>query len=238
VVFGLAAVTRTTVIPFLVCVALLTLLPPWRSNRRLYLLIFLIALIFPVAWTIRNAIVLRRFIFVQSYGYGVNLFGGTIETRLYGDEGWSRVKQEFISNSGASPDHADQDRELLRRGIDRIVSDPARYVRVRLKQYPRLFLDSGDYLLGTQNVVFTEALKERRFGVIIIKLSFVLGNLVVLALAIYGMFIERRRFVSLTPVLLFPIFLMLVHLPLWVESRYGLPMIPLLLIFSARALFR
>jgi hypothetical protein len=67
-------------------------------------------------------------------------------------------------------------------------------------------------------------------------MSFILGNIIVLVLAIYGMLIERRRFVSLSHLTLFPVFLALVHVPLWIESRYSLPMIPLLLIFSARAL--
>jgi 4-amino-4-deoxy-L-arabinose transferase-like glycosyltransferase len=236
VAFGFAALTRATVIPFLVCLPLLTILSPWRSSRRLYLLIFLTALSVPAMWTIRNAIVLRRFILVQSYGYGVNLFAGTVETKLYGDDGWSRVRQELISNSGDSRDDADQDHELLRRAIDRIVDDPAHFLKVRVKQYPRLFLDSGDYLLGSQNIVFTEALNKRQFPVVIVKLTFIFGNIIVLVLAIYGMLIERRRFVSLSHLMLFPLFLALVHVPLWIESRYSLPMIPLLLIFSARAL--
>src|SRR5215213_8410505 len=42
--FGLAALTRTIVIPFLGCLVLLTFLPPWRHNRRLYLLVFVSAM--------------------------------------------------------------------------------------------------------------------------------------------------------------------------------------------------
>jgi len=55
-------------------------------------------------------------------------------------------------------------------------------------------------------------------------------------LAIYGMFLERRRFVSLTHIILFPIFLCLIHLPMWIEGRYSLPMMPLVLILAARGI--
>ena len=232
--FGLAGLTRSAVFPFLLLLPLLALLPPWRANRRLYLLIFLAALSVASVWTIRNALVFRRFILVQSGGYGTNLFAGTIETQLYGDDVWRKVNQELVSNAGDPRDDVVRDREYMRRAIDRIKSDPAHYLKVRLKQYPRLFMDSGDYLLGTQNVAFTQALRERRFLVIVVKLGFLLGNIALLVLAIYGMLIERRRFVSLSHLILFPVFLALVHVPMWIESRYSLSMVPFLLIFSAR----
>ena len=234
--FGFAGLTRSVVFPFIVCLPLLALLAPWRRNRRLYLLIVVAALSVPAVWTIRNVIVFRKFIFVQSGGYGTNLFAGTIETQLYGDDVWRKVNQELISNAVDPRNDVVRDREYMRRAIDRIESDPVHYLKVRLKQYPRLFMDSGDYLLGSQNVAFTRALRERRFLVVIIKMGFLLGNIALLVLAIYGIFIERKRFVSLSHLILFPVFLALVHLPMWIESRYSLSMVPFLLIFSARAI--
>lgn len=236
VVFGLAALTRTVVIPFVAGLALLALLPPWRNNRRLYLLIFVSAMAVASVWIMRNAVMFRQFILVQSTGYGVNLFAGTVEPQIYGDDVWGEVIKEVGSNKDDAQDEADRDRQYMRRAIERIQTDPAQYSRARLKQYPRLFLDSGDYLLRDNNATFTEALHQRRMFVVVIKVTFILGNLAILLLAICGIFVERRRFVALSHIILFPIFLSLVHLPMWIESRYSLAMMPLVLILAARGL--
>jgi len=44
---------------------------------------------------------------------------------------------------------------------------------------------------------------------------------------------QRTRFAELSHLTLFPLFLALVSLPLWIEPRYGLPMMPLIAILSA-----
>jgi len=234
--FGLAALTRTIMIPFLGCLVLLAFLSPWRHNRRLYLLISVSAMLVVSLWIVRNAVVFRQFILVQSTGYGVNLFAGTIETQMYGDDVWTKVMEQLGSNNDGSKDESDNDRKLMVRAVNRIETDPPKYLRARLKQYPRLFLDSGDYLLGSSNVTFDEALHGRHALVLIIKISFMLGNIAVFVLAIYGIFLERGRLVSLSHIILFPVFLSLIHLPMWIESRYSLPIMPLVLILAARGI--
>jgi 4-amino-4-deoxy-L-arabinose transferase-like glycosyltransferase len=236
VAFGLAALTRTIVIPFLGCLVLLTVLPSWRPNRRLYLLMFASAMLVASVWITRNAVVFRKFILVQSTGYGINLFAGTIEPQLYGDDVWTKVIKELDSNEDNALDETDRDRKFMLRAVEQIETHPVQYLRARLKQYPRLFLDSGDYLLGSNNLTFNEALQKRHASVLIVKVSFMLGNIAVLMLAIYGIFLERRRFASLSHIILFPIFLCLIHLPMWIESRYSLPMMPLVLILAARGI--
>lgn len=234
--FGLAALTRTIVIPFLACMVLLSFLPPWRHNRRLYLLISVSAMAVASVWIIRNAVVFREFILVQSTGYGVNIFAGTIETQIYGDDAWTKVKEQMGAHDDDPKDEAQGDRSLILRAVNRIETDPPQYLRARMKQYPRLFLDSGDYLLGSSNLTFDEALQKGRASVLIIKISFMLGNIAVFLLAMYGVFLERGRFVSLSHIILFPVFVLLIHLPMWIESRYSLPIMPLVLILAARGI--
>jgi 4-amino-4-deoxy-L-arabinose transferase-like glycosyltransferase len=236
IAFGLAALTRTIVIPFAGCLALLTLLPRWRNQRRLYLLIFVITMGIASIWIVRNAIVFRKFILVQSTGYGLSFFVGSIETQMYGDEVWTKVLNELASAKENTQDETSVDRTYMIRAFERIESDPPQYLRTRLRQYPRLFLHSGDYLLGSSNITFGEALHERKALVVIFKVSFILGNIAIFLLAIYGIFLERRRFVLLSHIILFPLFLCLIHLPMWIESRYSLPMMPLVLILAARGI--
>ena len=55
----------------------------------------------------------------------------------------------------------------------------------------------------------------------------------VFCFALLGVMVERERFATLSHLTLFPIFLAMVSLPLWIEPRYGLPMMPLVAILSA-----
>jgi len=199
-------------------------------------LIFVSATVVASVWITRNAVVFREFILVQSTGYGVNLFAATIEPQFYGDDVWPRVIKEFGSTEDDAQRETDRDRKYGRLAVERIKTDPAQYLRARLKQYPRLFLDSGDYLLGSSNITFNEAIQKRRALVVIVKISFVLGNIAIFVLAIYGIFLERKCYVSLSHIILFPVFLSLIHLPMWIESRYSLPMMPLVLILAARGI--
>ena len=72
-------------------------------------------------------------------GYGVNLFAATVETPIYGDDVWSEVIKEFDANEDSAHDETARDREFMVRAVERIKFDPARYLRARLRQYPRLF---------------------------------------------------------------------------------------------------
>ncbi len=213
--FGLAALTRPIIIPFVCCLFLLSLLPAWRPHRRTYGIILIVTLAVSSVWIVRNAIVFRQFILIQSVGHGFNLFAGTIETPvLYED--WPKVLRELAAETESVSSEAEFDRLFMRKAINRIKTNPAHYLKVRLKQYPRLFLDTGDYL------------DDRRIAMWV----FVVGNTVVLLLAICGLFTERERFVSLSHITLFPIFVSLIHLPMWIESRFSLPVMPLVAILA------
>jgi hypothetical protein len=104
---------------------------------------------------------------------------------------------------------------------------------VRARQYPRLFIDSGDYWLNSSNTTFQEALNESRLSVVFTKSAFVLGHLLFWMLAVYGIYTQRERLVQLGHLMLFPVFLVLVQLPMWVETRYSLPIIPLVAIMAS-----
>jgi hypothetical protein len=126
-----------------------------------------------------------------------------------------------------------QYRELLQRAVERIASNPAHWLVIRAKQYPQLFLDSGGYFLGSHNIPIKQALAESRFSVLLIKGLFLTGNLSVLGIAVLGFITERKRFLSLIHITSFPIFLLLVQLPMWTEARYSLPITPVIAIFFA-----
>jgi 4-amino-4-deoxy-L-arabinose transferase-like glycosyltransferase len=232
--FGLGALTRPTMLPFLVVLPLLSLLPAWRARWRVHLLILCAALAVSSIWIVRNAIVFGEPIPIAASGWGTNLLVGTIETKVVGDDVWTAVINDPVLRvdvSGVSETEAD--RILLRMALRRIADDPLHWLSVRARQYPRLFIDSGDYWLHPSTLTFQEALRESRFIMVFRKIVFVFGHMLFWSVAFYGVYTQRKRFVELSHLTLFPIFLLLAQLPMWVETRYSLPIIPLVTIMAS-----
>jgi 4-amino-4-deoxy-L-arabinose transferase-like glycosyltransferase len=235
---GLAMLTRPTLLPFLICLLLLPLLPAWRRYWRSHLLIFILAIGVAGVWVVRNAMVFNRFIPVASSGWGTNLLCGTLETdtggRVWDGKVWGPLNLEthpLLQVEAA--DETVKDRVRLDRALRRIADHPLYWLKVRVKQYPKLLVDNGDYLLGNYNLSIREAIRVGRPLVVLLKVIFILSNLVILMLAAYGLFRERGRFMELEHITLFPIFLLAIHLPTWIEPRYLLPAVPLIAILAA-----
>jgi 4-amino-4-deoxy-L-arabinose transferase-like glycosyltransferase len=229
-VFGLAALTRVTMLPFIVLLPLLTLLPPWRSYRRGYLTMMLLALAVVSVWCVRNAIVLRRFVPVAASGYGTNLLLGTMKTTVADDVPRRKALLRGAS-AGFDETQPEADRARLSEAFTRIVQDPLGWLVARVQQYPRLFVDTGSYLPG-RDVPLRTDFQQGHLARAFIRSAFAVGNLLAFLLALVAIIVERRLFVSLGCLTLFPIYLCLVHLPIWIEPRYGLPMMPLIAILA------
>jgi 4-amino-4-deoxy-L-arabinose transferase-like glycosyltransferase len=236
IIFGLSALTRVTILPFVVLLPLLTLLRPWRADRRSYSTIMLVSLAVASIWIVRNAIVFDRFIPVAASGYGTNLLLGSLKTKDADDVPARKAFLRSVDGNGASvnPDEAEFDRVRFRAALGRIADNPPRWLIARTQQYPRLFIDSGSYVFGDEGIAFISVLRQRRTGQAIVRIGFILGNILVFIFALVGLIAERARFVVLSHITLFPIFLSAISLPFWIEPRYGLPMMPLVGILSAR----
>ena len=243
VAFGLAALTRPTVLPFLLLVGLVALLLPaqrreWRGYATLLLLAFAVTSI----WLTRNALTFGRLIPVAAGGWGTNLLCGTLETdtggRVWDGAAWVPLNWQTHSVTRVDGifDETEADRVRLRRALARIAENPLYWLRVRAKQYPKLFIDNGDYLLGNYNLPLGEAWRVGRGLVIVVKLIFIGGNLLVMALAMWGLWLARARWGELVHIILWPVFGALVQLPMWIEPRYFLPVMPPVFILAAYAL--
>jgi 4-amino-4-deoxy-L-arabinose transferase-like glycosyltransferase len=227
IVFGLAVLTRTTMLPFLLLLCLIPLLPKWRKQWRVYLTISVIALSVTSIWVIRNAVVLGRFIPVQEHGFGQNLLLGTFETKtlwgqIWNGREWTGDQDTHpLTSTGKGLNGMDKERARMDLALNRIANDPLHWLAVRAQQYPRLFMDDS--------VIY-----QNEPPLLIFKgILFHLCNLIILVLAVFGAFIERERFASLSHIILFPVFILIVHLPLWIEPRFTLPMMPMVAILAA-----
>lgn len=207
---------------------------PWRDAAALAL----VGLLLWAPWVARNYAVFSRFIPLQSKSLGVSLWMTTLPAEDLPRGDWSALSRwpakypeiRRLSEARGSAEEMDSDRAVLRVGLERIAGDPLRWARGRLAAIPRLWLHSG-HLIG---VPFSTAWKEGRYATLAAKAGVALSlSIVPLGLALAGLRLASR---SWLPFLIVPATLLLAHLPLWVEDRYGMPAWPYLYLFAASAL--
>lgn len=240
-VFGLAALTKPTVLPFLALLPFLGLLPAWRQQWRRYLLMTGVALVVISPWVVRNTLINKRFTLVGAQGYGEMILFGAIKTPY--DDPWTTLQNHpMVKVDEGSTDLLEVDRARARRGLNYLKDHPWDWLVVRLtNQYPRLLIDDGGYVLDFRNVHFGDVFRNPRPFVMLLvanKFVFVVGNILLFVFAAFGFIVERARFVELSHLTLFPIALLLNYLPLWIETRHSLPLVPSIAIFAAVGLLR
>ncbi|MFV0388121.1 MAG: glycosyltransferase family 39 protein [Pyrinomonadaceae bacterium] len=241
--FGSATLTRPVMLPVVVAFLLIAVFSKSKSVRRSLFLSSAISVLLVSVWTIRNAVLLREFIPVSSTGYGYNLLCGTIDVPMIQDEGWAAVaadpaikerRERLIEGWTESQ----TDKALAKIAVRRILDNPSNWLRIRTKQYTRLYIDSAPYILGKNNITFRQALDNGNLYFLGYKLLLVSRIFVALFLSLFAIFFLRRRLRELSIFLAFPVILALMHIPLWTEVRYILPIIPFLCILSAYTIVR
>lgn len=215
IAFGLSWLVRPTTMAFLVFATIATLII--RKQRRAVATIAFAALLTVTPWIVRNAIVFHKFIPVAVTGGGTNLLSGSLDF-TFGKDVWAKWWADPLLQTPYPRESTETDKLFFSRAVKRIKSDPIHWLRNRVRQYPWLFIDTGAYLHPT-NLQLASA----------VKWAFVLGNALVLLLALWGAVLHRHEL----HLVLFPLFIVLFHLPLWVEPRYSLPMVPLMIALSS-----
>ncbi len=71
----------------------------------------------------------------------------------------------------------------------------------------------------------------------IFKIVIVSRLFAMIILSVITAIIVRRRVRELSIILVFPFIFVLIHIPLWTESRYLLPIVPFLCILSAYSIY-
>jgi 4-amino-4-deoxy-L-arabinose transferase-like glycosyltransferase len=212
-VFGLSWLVRPTTMAFILFVlAASVVIPKLKQYRREVLVISLAALVTVSPWIIRNAIAFKKFIPVATAGGKTNLLSGTFDIN-YNKDVWSQWRNEPALRSPYSW-HDPRTEDLhFQRALERIKADPIAWIANRVKQYPRLLLDTGSYLYPSPAIEWI----------------FVFASILFLILASVGAYNLGWEYPQITAL---PMFLLLFHIPLWVELRYSLPMIPLVVILA------
>jgi hypothetical protein len=90
--------------------------------------------------------------------------------------------------------------------------------------------------VSVNRLSFSEARAKHQVSTIALKAIFTLANAVLLAFAILGTWSLRGRVQQTIPLWSFPVYLMLAQVHVYVEPRYGIPLVPFLAIFAAEGL--
>jgi 4-amino-4-deoxy-L-arabinose transferase-like glycosyltransferase len=129
-------------------------------------------------------------------------------------------------SAGAEP-------QMWRAGIANIRREPKAYLLRRLKEYPRLWVSTGDYLLKGRDQSFREAWAQRKYFLVTLKLVLlIMLGILPAALALSGIFGLRSWLVDLLPLWAFPLYLTLARLPFVIAPRNTLPAHPYMLLFA------
>jgi 4-amino-4-deoxy-L-arabinose transferase-like glycosyltransferase len=203
----------------------------WRAGRKsLGVLgiggLFLIVLILP--FTIFNYSRFNRFVLLNTnagfaFFWGNHpIYGTHFEPILPGEMG---SYQELIPEELKGLNEAALDQELLRRGLQFVLDDPVRYIRLSLSRIPPYinFWPSGESGLVSNFV---------RVGSFGIMLPFILYGL-------YLSFVQRKRPLLKQPVSLLYLFMLVyagIHILTWTLIRYRLPIDATFMIFAGLAM--
>jgi len=211
--FGLSWLVRSTTMPFVLILLVIGFLA--RSQRPM-LKIALVAMLTVAPWTVRNAVVFHRFIPVADGEGKESLLMGTFYIAYHQDvyKQWHQISAQTGLVWNRDTD------QMVSLAIERVKADPLHWLVIRLKQYPRFFIDLGSYLYPSSRIL-----------TFMIKIGFLMGNILLFALASVGLYLKR----SVLPLTLFPIYLTVSHFPIWVEPRFSLPMVPVIIILAVSA---
>jgi 4-amino-4-deoxy-L-arabinose transferase-like glycosyltransferase len=221
---AIAILLRQLFLLFVPCILIWLL---WRGGRKLVkpiLLSGVIILIVILPFTIFNNTRFNRFVLLNTNA-GFAFFWGNHP--IYGDHFEPILPESMGSYQKLIPkelidlDEAALDQELLIRGIQFVINDPARYLRLSISRIPPYFM----FWPSNESSLVSNIVRVGSFGIL-------------LPLMLYGLVLSVFR--STTPYSKQPLTLLylcitlytIIHLLTWTLIRYRLPVDAILVIFA------
>ncbi|HEY6136516.1 MAG TPA: hypothetical protein VI670_02005, partial [Thermoanaerobaculia bacterium] len=193
-------------------------------------------------WVIRSSLLAGRFVMISTNAFS-NLEIATVSGQWNINDQASIFRSEYFKNvdpctrrSGdplASPRAAAEiDRVCLHQAIENVRRNPGYYARTRLSQLGHFPLTSFDFATGNL-LTFGEAVARRAYGALLMKgVLYAIFSLAPLVMGVVGVLfgtptIEKRLAAALW------IFVFVIYAPGFVEYRYFLSAVPMLLVTAA-----
>ncbi len=243
VLMGLAALCRPIAASFFVVVAAVIWLSRKSIQRSFWMAaVFSFATIFTMApWLVRSSAAAGHFVLVAADG-PLNFAIATAPEQWDLNEQssiWQNEHYWHVDPCGRALTQARTPSEAVRadhlcmhEAIANLKKDPQSYVRNRIAQLVHFPLSSFDTATGN-STSFQTALRQRAYGVLGMKFGlWTLFSFIPLLAGLLGMFAGRPEIENRLCGALW-VFTILIHLPGYVEYRYFLPAVPMLLVTAA-----
>lgn len=210
--------------------------PGWLMATAFFASTLLI--VFP--WPVRNYLAVGRFVLLFDRGpeyefwlVGFPYWDVDNQRFLEGAEQVDPVVREY-QDAQTTAAKVELKPKLWRAGFEHIQQFPTFYLRGRVRGLLNLWASSGDYLLGSANLSFSQALAERRYGLVLAKAFLLtLTGLAPLGLAVIGLLVNRKNLLRLWPIWLVPAYITSSRLLFTLQPRYSVAGQPFLLMFAA-----
>jgi 4-amino-4-deoxy-L-arabinose transferase-like glycosyltransferase len=237
---GLAALSRSigAAVPLIFVLAILKW--RWTPRPRAHAALMLLAALGVMTpWIVRSSALARSFVLIQAPGVAMNFY---LPTRTDLDQSnaqsvWtsfftSDTCGQALLRATTAVEISEVNRHCMREALDNIRRAPLRYVLSRLQSFPHLVLTSFDSFTGI-NQSFGASLRNRAYGRFALKLVLLLlfsACPFILALAgLRGAPVHAAAGLAAAVW----IFTFLIHIPMWIESRFWQPAVPFLMVNAA-----
>lgn len=234
IAFGLAALTRSIGIVYLI--AVLCVLLAYRF-RRTAVIAGISAIIVIAPWIIRSSRLASRFVLIQA----PSSLGWYLPSLWWLDQNdepgmW---RHYLGSPYGVRLEAAKTPAEVMRaddfgrqQTIANIRKNPRAYLQSRIRAFPHLFLNTFDLFTGI-NRSLGEVVSAHDFGALDVKLTFLLFfSALPMVFALLGLPASRQTLAASIAAALWLITLAF-HVPVWIEYRYWRPALPFHLVTAA-----
>jgi 4-amino-4-deoxy-L-arabinose transferase-like glycosyltransferase len=230
-IVGLAALVRAEALAMVPLLAILGWVFGARELRVRNLAIFLLALAIVVGvWTARNYLVFGEPVLVSANA------GRTLWISTTGFSEWPR-QDPTLNSLVAGLDPVQSDRVLFREGVKKILSDPVGYLRLCVRRIVPFWVSSHTTYLAGFSDSFSVYSAEGAVGRVAFKLLLLLIHLGLLATAVLGLVHGLHSSAQRTPLVFFALAptaaIAGLHFFLFATARYQVPILPLVLLFSA-----
>lgn len=234
VTLGLAALCRFEIVGILVPVA------AWLAWRRRSVrglqesLLFLVVATLAVApWSVRQ---------YASRDQNVALNGGmgaTVWLSTYPGDWleWYPDREPLRSLMDCNCSARELDRRLMQAAVRNLIDFPGRYAQMSAKRFARFWIGSHSYVVRGLEPSFGQAIGDRDVAVVAVKGLLLILNVGLLGLAAVGSYTERATWEAWFPLILVIAFINSVHVLLFSTSRYQIPIMPLVLVLAAPAVY-
>ena len=238
VAMGMAALTRpigaALAVP-IAAVLLFSAIPRRRASAALFCASML-AVVGP--WIVRSSLLGGRFVLVSAtapLNYSIATVSGrwdlNDQASIFGGAYFREIDPcgRAFSRARTPHDSVRADDVCLHEALANVRHDPAYYARGRISQLVHFPLTSFDFATGIRSTI-GDAIAKRKVGAVLVKaVLYTVFSLAPLLLGMAGT-VAGRRPVEVRLAAAVWIFTILIHAPGFVEYRYFLPAVPMLLV--------